>query len=772
MWDGSIKEIQHIKVGEKVIGDRGYPRIVTSIVSGEDQMYLIKQINGDDYTVTSDHIMCFVAADHCRIYFSEKEKVWILTWFDRETMTRKRKQFGGEKKTAYKKCLEFLDTIDQDDKIDMTIQEYMALPQTAKNLLYAYKCNGIVWPQQKINIDPYILGMWLGDGDSSGQGFTSADQELIDAWIEYAESIECQVNASTGNSVGSCYRFNISGSVKFKNHFLNKLKEDNLLNNKHIPKNYLCNSRDIRLKLLAGLIDTDSNLTHDGHMIRFNQGPRNIRIFEDVVILVRSLGFKCCVRESSTSFTYKNEKKYSTAKFLTISGDIDAIPTRIPRKKCMPQNKKIIIDRLRTKFSITPVSRGKYVGINVTGNNRFLLADCTVVHNCLDHIRNNPKAKEETNCIVGPDGDLIMLCLSAHVPNIYLFKEDQFDIGYFYYIDMGIVRKRLSGILGQTPVVDNKKRMLDEVTDDFILLGFFVGNDFLPKIQMFMFLEDGLEMMINICRSISKDGKYLTVDGRIDHQSFTKFIEEIAIREKAYILDQAKVPVRDARLINHTLNANISEKVTGRPVLNFEEYRKAYYKKAGITVSKPDIRRLCLDYLKSIAWVFLYYVKGLPEWMHYYKHHYAPLMTDLVHVARTMTDEEMKFVYEFTQDQPSLPFVQLLSVLPPPSAKLLPGPFRKLLTSSNSPLVKAGIYPKTFEIDYEGKLKEHMGTALLPFVNIQTIINAYTPIANNLKNVYVRNSVTKEEIFFYDASYNASYTSDYGDINDLHVRKM
>src|SRR5437868_14044097 len=102
-------------------------------------------------------------------------------------------------------------------------------------------------------------------------------------------------------------------------------------------------------------------------------------------------------------------------------------------------------------------------------------------------------------------------------------------------------------------------------------------------------------------------------------------------------------------------------------------------------------------------------------------------MGDLAQTMRDVTPEDLTRIYTFAEDLPSMPFVQLLSVIPPSSAHLLPGPFRHLLKSPESPLVKKGYYPDNFVIDYEGKTKEHMGVALLPFVNIDDVIEAYQP---------------------------------------------
>ena len=367
-----------------------------------------------------------------------------------------------------------------------------------------------------------------------------------------------------------------------------------------------------------------------------------------------------------------------------------------------------------------------------------------------------------------------MLSLAAHLPKIFLLREDPYSLGFYNLINMAIVREGLPRVLGQIPSVTSGSRLLNETVDDFILAGFFVGNDFLPKIQMFMFLEDGLELMLATCTNISNGGatNLLTSQGQISQTGFTRFVEELARREIIYIADQARIPPADPRFTNETLMKYITLS-EGAPKLNMGGYRTAYYLKAKVDVSKEtEVKEMCLGYLRSIAWVFQYYVHGIPSWSWHYHWHYAPLMGDLVQVMKDLTPDEWRQLVTFTPDQPFLPFVQLLMVIPPASVNLLPKPFHPLLLSSESPLVKKGYYPKEFKIDYEGKTKTHMATTLLPFVNPEDVVEAYLPIAKTLKNTYVRNTLKRPEMFVYDPEYLASYTSDYGDISPMKVRKF
>ena len=387
-------------------------------------------------------------------------------------------------------------------------------------------------------------------------------------------------------------------------------------------------------------------------------------------------------------------------------------------------------------------------------------------HSCLNFMRRLPDAEKLTHCIYGPDGDLIMLTLSIHLPHIFLLREDQYNPDHYDYVDMGFVRKSLPKVVAA--------RGLDDVSNDFILAGFFVGNDFLPKIQMFMFLEDGLELMINTYSRLYRSHK-LTLNNQICHPGFTRFIEELSRREKMYLEDQLSKPVPDARFTNHTLLKHSKQDAkTGKYSVSMKDYRRDYYAKSGIDSSdEAAVTAQCIDYLRSIAWVFHYYVSGLPSWTYCYEWHYAPLMTDLWETMKALEVEDLASIYTFTTDDmgaPNLPFVHLLTVLPRPSESLLPEEFRSILTSEKSELRTRGYLPDTLEIDYEGKTKEHMAVIKLPFVNVGVVKKAYDKIQQKAK--YGRNQVGKEETFRYDPSYNASYVSDYGKLELMHIRKL
>ena len=395
-------------------------------------------------------------------------------------------------------------------------------------------------------------------------------------------------------------------------------------------------------------------------------------------------------------------------------------------------------------------------------------------HKILDYMRTLPSdvIENESHCIYGPDGDLIMLTLASHIPNMFLLREDQYTVEHFDLLDMGQIRTELPKFMGQP-----ETRSHNDVTDDFIFQGFFVGNDFLPKIQMFYRLEDGLEKMISTYRQVITNTtdsikQNLVIDGELNLQGFYEFVSLLAEEEEYYLSQQALIKAPKEKFVNQTLLNNIKIDEKNNHTLDFKGYRQDYYAKMGIDLKekgyKKKIRGLCHSYIKTLIWIFEYYIKGLPAWRWAYEYHYAPLMYDLSrHLSMSIVNGD---TYDFDYESSSVPFEQLLSVLPVASAELIPNPYRKLMVNKSSELVKSGYYPEQFDVDYEGKDKDFQGVVLLPFVDYSLVHKCYEKMKEHVKTRYVRNQLGKNIVYWYDPKYKAMYTSDVGSIKNLHVR--
>ena len=385
-WDGTIKKAKKIMVGDCLIDDNGNSVRVKSTCSGYKTMYEIipEKENFMSYTVTDNHILTLKSRNHTRNP-NKSNKKYTFRWFDKDILKYKTTSFDDKDDMEY-----FKSKID--DVIDITIEKYLSLPTNVQKELYTFKSSGINWESKEVLLDPYILGMWLGDGLSTGYGFITADKELLDKWIEWGADNDATIKASRYR-----YRYHLSSTInntqtgiscnKTEKAPLKKLlAKYDLVDNKHIPLDYLVNDRKTRLAVLAGLIDTDGSVRANGHEIRITQGEDNYKIIYDAEFLARGLGFSCHMNDGISSYTVNDEKRQTPYKELSITGcNLYEIPTVLPRKKLNkfenPTSIKKCSSYLQSSFKLIKKDIQPFVGWQLEGIGRFLLGDMSTVHN-------------------------------------------------------------------------------------------------------------------------------------------------------------------------------------------------------------------------------------------------------------------------------------------------------------------------------------------------------------------------------------------------------
>ncbi|KAE8214190.1 hypothetical protein CF327_g2385 [Tilletia walkeri] len=159
----------------------------------------------------------------------------------------------------------------------------------------------------------------------------------------------------------------------------NKGRKGAAIDTKRIPAVYLRNSRQVRLRVLAGLLDADGWFISPENTFGFLQSEDGHKdLFSDTVALARSLGFSV----STKRFLRKTRESRSPQPYLlaNISGDIQEIPCVLGRKmasdQCMPQQhsfpiKSITLDSHETEWA----------GFRVDGDQLYLRHDYLVLHN-------------------------------------------------------------------------------------------------------------------------------------------------------------------------------------------------------------------------------------------------------------------------------------------------------------------------------------------------------------------------------------------------------
>lgn len=422
LWNGKIKMSQDITVGDSLVGDDGSIRTVQSTCTGEDDMYEVTQNRGITYTVNSKHTL--VLKQKLSVTNTNLEKKgWRVNWVDPVTITNKTKSFlitdTIDEEATIKLRDNYIQLLNLPDSIEILVEDYVKLSDAVKKNLLGYKASGINWPKKDVILDPYMMGLWLGDGICNGLEFACCpekDPEIITYLLDWCNINGCELvhddtyrfrvrrsGASLGrDAIGhgaksstckgcskkKCNLCDMPNSNSIHTESVDKhplkaaIEYYGLIRNKHIPEDYLTNDRASRLQLLAGFIDTDGYLGNEGKRIQIPQA--NHAMAKQIELLASSLGFIVSidtVHKKNISFNGEEKKDYPDQLRVNISGEnLSDIPTRVLRKKCV--NSSPNKDWLVTSISISSIGRGKYYGWSIDKNHRFLLKDTTVQRNC------------------------------------------------------------------------------------------------------------------------------------------------------------------------------------------------------------------------------------------------------------------------------------------------------------------------------------------------------------------------------------------------------
>jgi hypothetical protein len=148
------------------------------------------------------------------------------------------------------------------------------------------------YPKQQTKIDPYILGVWLGDGSSYGPTLTCHSDHK--SFYE-TQGIKFSSDASRDKRK-NVFTQSISGPLGESLSFYNLRKKSPHVPSKRIPHEFLFNSVKNRIALLQGLMDTDGHVAKNGQC-QIQLTTKNQPLIEDVYTLLCSLGLKVTRKE-------------------------------------------------------------------------------------------------------------------------------------------------------------------------------------------------------------------------------------------------------------------------------------------------------------------------------------------------------------------------------------------------------------------------------------------------------------------------------------------
>ena len=259
MYDGTIKLVQDVIVGDVLMGDDSTPRKVLSLARGREMMYKISAINTTPGSLPEEYIV---------------NKSHILSLKDRTTH----------------------------NIIDISVTDYLRHVQKIQSSGVENPYRGfrvpITFSHNEPEIDPYILGTW----------FFSKNTNVF-----------------------------IPPAFKQKYGIVAPLRS-------HIPHHYICNSRDVQLRMFAGIIDTICT-NYNGEY--YTMTIASNELYKDTLFLARSLGFM-----------------------------VETFPENTMNVHIHPKH-------LEYDIRIERVGIDDYYGFEIDGNRRFVLGNFVVTHNTI-----------------------------------------------------------------------------------------------------------------------------------------------------------------------------------------------------------------------------------------------------------------------------------------------------------------------------------------------------------------------------------------------------
>lgn len=377
--DLSMSKVEDIKVGDMVLGDDGAPRRVLELARGWDEMYEVTFPWGS-FRCTGEHVLCLKYSNqgwtakwkHKCASGTVKHYGYAVHYWDKDLNKERQKKFTLANAESMK---EFVASVKKDCLVEMTVHQYLALKPWEQKYMTMYQPDRMEFEDcVDAAFDPYVFGVWLGDGHSIGARFTCFDKEIVDA---VRENIPANLAVSTHTNRSRGVYGIVCRNGDKKNEFMEFLRAYNLVNNKHIPQACFKWSVRDRLELLAGLLDTDGHNKGVGYEII----QKRQDLAEGIRTLCISLGFRAIMKPCEKSCMHKGEKRTGTYYRIHIAGDgVEDIPCRLPRKRVEQKTRR----RNSTVhgFSIRKVEgTHEYFGFQIDGNQRFCLANGIVTHN-------------------------------------------------------------------------------------------------------------------------------------------------------------------------------------------------------------------------------------------------------------------------------------------------------------------------------------------------------------------------------------------------------
>ena len=321
-------------------------------------------------------------------------------------------------------------------------------------------------------------------------------------------------------------------------------------------------------------------------------------------------------------------------------------------------------------------------------------------HKIFEHIRGtSPKDPQINTVVYGLDADLIMLTLNHlnYCPHLYIFRETPEFIRYIdpllepntnYMLDINLLAQSIVMEMNEVSYTDETRIDLQKHMNriyDYILLCFFLGNDFMPHFPAANIRTNGLSKLLHAYNTtVMRADLYLTyANGTRIHWDYLRiFLDTLALSERTFIKKELSLRDRaQSNLLARTYPIlTKQQRLDNTPLLDRElerfidPYDEGWEARYYVALFQPGARidDICCTYCQGLEWNLKYYSQGCADWKWSYPYSYPPLFEDLQRYIRDSISPTAELIRVSNENRPVSCYTQLCYVLPRESLHFLP----------------------------------------------------------------------------------------------------
>eukprot|EP00758_Cryptobia_borreli_P005562 Tbor_TRINITY_DN4924_c0_g1::TRINITY_DN4924_c0_g1_i1::g.9621::m.9621/K12619/XRN2, RAT1; 5'-3' exoribonuclease 2 len=277
------------------------------------------------------------------------------------------------------------------------------------------------------------------------------------------------------------------------------------------------------------------------------------------------------------------------------------------------------------------------------------------------------------------------------------------------------------------------------VIDDFIALASLMGNDFMPRLPSAFCGDSAMDNIIEVYIHTALPYGYITNSKThdLDLKQFFRFlvgyakVETVLFRQqciKSNLLTPYEA-MNESGVKAESLSLT-SENRIRLPAPIDAKWRDLYYSSTSITNNKESIDAACKSFIEGMRFVFRYYTttSKTTSWTWYYPFHHTPFAADLANFLEiyALGDEskQQQLPPPKLEVNAPYPFAQLMAILPPTSAALVPKKIAQVMCDGARCDNLKETFPLEWKVDYcASSWKDYLSTVMIPFANLDILMN-------------------------------------------------